>query len=214
MVWLLAAEHGARPPRATDDVDIVADLRAKQASIRELCRWLEDNDLDLAGISPEGIGHRYVRAASPGPGDIMVDVLAIDNAGTRADLSTTRGARTVQATGSRRAPNNSEHVEVTIAGTTGLVRRPTLTAAIILKSTASTIPTRTHTDPDLSDAAFLLSLVPDPIAATRTLTKSDRAKLHAISALLSDQHQAWRPLSAERARRGQTTLDIMLDPNP
>ena len=43
MVWLLAAEHGAVPPRPTDDVDLVVDIRAEPTGIRDLCRWLEDN---------------------------------------------------------------------------------------------------------------------------------------------------------------------------
>lgn len=81
MVWLLAAEYGADPPRATDDVDLVVDIRAEPAGIRDLCRWLEDNSFELEGISPDGIGHRYVKAAEPGPGRIMFDVLAPDNVG-------------------------------------------------------------------------------------------------------------------------------------
>lgn len=212
MVWLLAAEHGADPPRVTDDVDLVVDIRAEPTGIRDLCHWLENNSFDLAGISPDGIGHRYVRAAAPGPGSIMFDVLAPDNVGARADLATTQGARTIEAAGSRRALNNSELVEVSITGTTGQVFRPTLNAAIVLKATAATIPTRTEKDLDLSDAAFLLSLVPDPIEAARNLSKPDRKQLRAVSALLDEQHEAWRPLGRERARLGRTALDIMLNP--
>src|SRR5260370_38493412 len=57
MVWLLATEHGADPPRATDDIDLVVDIRAEPTGIRDICRWLEDQGFDLDGISPEGIGH-------------------------------------------------------------------------------------------------------------------------------------------------------------
>ena len=212
MVWLLAAEHGAAPPRATDDVDLVVDIRAEPAGIRDLCRWLGDRGFNLEGISPEGIGHRYVRQADPGQGEIKVDVLAPDNVGERADLSTTHGARTVEAAGSRRALNNSEQVEVWVGGTTGLVFRPTLTAAIILKATATTVPTRMETDSDFSDAAFLLSLVPDPMASAANLSNPDRKQLRALDSLQDARHQAWRPLGRERARLGQTSLDIMLNP--
>jgi hypothetical protein len=212
MVWLLAAEHGADPPRATDDVDLVVDIRAEPTGISDLCHWLENKSFDLAGISPDGIGHRYVRAAAPGPGSIMFDVLAPDNIGARADLATTQGARTIEAAGSRRALNNCELVEVSITGATGQVVRPTLNAAIVLKATATTIPTRAEQDLDLSDVAFLLSLVPDPIEAARNLSKPDRKQLRAVSALLDEQHGAWRPLGRERARLGQTALDIMLNP--
>ena len=210
-MWMLAAEHGTDPPRATDDVDLVVDIRTEPTGIHDLCLWLEANGFDLEGISPEGIGHRYVGEADPGAGTVKFDVLALDNVGRRADLSTTQGARTIEAAGSRRAMNNSEQVEVSLAGTAGSIFRPSLTAAIVLKAAATTVPTRTAVDPDFGDAAFLLSLVPDPIEAAHRLSKADRKHLRAISPLLDEKHEAWRPLGRERARLGQTTLDIMLN---
>jgi len=81
MVWLLAAEHGVAPLRATDDVDVVVDIRSEPTGIQALCGWLEDEEFNLEGISPEGIGHRYFKAANPGAGDIIFDILALDNAG-------------------------------------------------------------------------------------------------------------------------------------
>jgi hypothetical protein len=62
MVWLLAAEHGATPVRATNDVDVVADIRADPTGIQAICTWLEGNNFSLDGISPEGVGHRYVKS--------------------------------------------------------------------------------------------------------------------------------------------------------
>ena len=85
MVWLLAAEQGAIPLRATDDVDVVVDLRSEPTGVQALCNWLEDKNFGLEGISPEGIGNRYFKAANPGPGNILFDVLALDNAGPRAN---------------------------------------------------------------------------------------------------------------------------------
>jgi hypothetical protein len=35
MVWLLAAEHGVNPPRATDDVDLVVDIRSDPAGMMQ-----------------------------------------------------------------------------------------------------------------------------------------------------------------------------------
>jgi hypothetical protein len=214
MVWLLAAEHGVTPLRATDDVDVVVDIRSEPTGIQALCGWLEHREFDLDGISPEGIGHRYFKAADPGPGNIVFDVLAIDNAGARANLSTTRGARTLEATGSRKALNSAERVEVSVAHTIGWVYRPKLAAAIILKAAAITIPTRAQTEIDLSDAAFLLSLLPDPVAAAHSLNKSDKTQLRALTPLLDQNHQAWRPLGRDRSRLGQTALDILLNPDP
>lgn len=212
MVWLLAAEHGAKPLRATDDVDLVVDIRSEPGGIRRLCQWLEGQGFGLEGINPEGIGHRYVRTADPGPGKIIFDVLAPDKVGSRADLSTTQGARTLEAPGTRKAIDSSQSVEVTLNNRNGIVLRPTLVAAIILKATTTTIPTRPDTDRDFTDSAFLLTLISDPIAVSETLTKSGRADLQPIKGLLNADHPAWRPLG-DRARLGQTALDFMIDPD-
>ncbi len=212
MVWLLAAEHGAEPLRTTDDVDLVVDIRSDPGGIKRLCQWLEGQGFGLDGINPEGIGHRYVRAAEPGPGKIIFDILAPDKVGSRADLSTTQGARTLEAPGTRKAIDNSRRVEVRVNNRNGVVLRPSLVAAIILKATTTTIPARTNTDRDFADSAFLLTLISDPIAAAESLTKSDRARLRPIKALLKADHPAWRPLG-DRARLGQAALDFMISPD-
>jgi hypothetical protein len=192
MVWLLATEHGTDPPRATNDVDLVVDIRAEPGGIRKMCRWLESSRFQLDGISPEGIGHRYTRAADPGSGKVIFDVLAPDNIGSRADLSTTQGARTLQTPGARKAIDTSEAIEVTLGQRNGRVHRPTLIAAIILKAVTSTIPTRTDISRDLADAAFMLSLIADPIATAESLTKSDRKGLLLIRALRWRRHCSGR----------------------
>lgn len=69
-----------------------------------------------------------------------------------------------------------------------------------------------ETDSDFSDAAFLLSLVPDPMASAVNLSNPDRKQLRALDSLQDARHQAWRPLGRERTRLGQTSLDIMLNP--
>src|SRR6266571_4156171 len=114
MVWLLATEHDGPPPRATEDVDVVVDVRVDPAGIQKLCRWLEDHGFTLDGVSADGIGHRYIRAANPRPSQVIFDVLAPDNLSSRAILTTTHGARTLEAPGTRMALNNAEGVNVTV----------------------------------------------------------------------------------------------------
>jgi hypothetical protein len=99
---------------------------------------------------------------------------------------------------------------VTLGQRSGRVYRPTLNAAIILKAVTSTIPARTDIARDLADAAFLLSLVADPIATAESLTKSDRKGLASISAMLDVDQPAWRPLGTQRAHLGRTALDFMI----
>ena len=75
MVWLFAQEHGIEPVQATEDVDIAVDIQADQGAIKRLCAWLETRDFKLEGVSPDGIGHRYVSSTYEGPGDVLFDVL-------------------------------------------------------------------------------------------------------------------------------------------
>jgi len=211
MVWLHALEHGINPPRATEDVDVVVDVRADRAGIRRVCAWLTARNFALEGINAEGIGHRYLRAASPGPGRVLFDVLAPDNLGQRVDLTTTAPARTLSAPGSRAALNHAERVEVVLGGRAGHVLRPVLLAAILAKTAATTIPARAIPERDWTDSAFLLSLVSDPIAAAAELTGAERRRLRRIDALLDETHSAWRPLGA-RGRLGHAALQFLLEP--
>jgi hypothetical protein len=99
MVWLLAQEHGVEPIRATEDFDVVVDIRADQRLIMRLCAWLEARDFCLDGISTDSIGHRYVSTTYSGPGKVALDILAPENVGERADLTTSPPARTPSETG-------------------------------------------------------------------------------------------------------------------
>src|SRR5579864_8991739 len=64
--------------------------------------WLESCHLKLEGMNTDGIGHRYVSSTFQGPGRVVFDVLAPDNVGERADLTTSPPARTVSAPGIRK----------------------------------------------------------------------------------------------------------------
>lgn len=211
MVWLLAAEHDVEPPRATDDVDIVIDIRADPTRMRRICSWLENQGLPLAGISDQGIGHRYQRACEEGPGTVIFDVLAPDGIGQRADLTTTPPARTLSAPGTTAVLNSAELVEVLLRNRVGHVRRPSLLASVIAKASATTIAVRVNQERDWTDAAFLLSLIPDPITAARGLASHDRRRIRRLAPLLDETHLAWRPLSRERRQLGRTALEFMLD---
>lgn len=211
MVWLLAAEHDVEPPRATDDVDIVIDIRADPTRMRRICSWLENQGLPLAGISDQGIGHRYQRACEEGPGTVIFDVLAPDGIGQRADLTTTPPARTLSAPGTTAVLNSAELVEVLLRNRVGHVRRPSLLASVIAKASATTIAVRVNQERDWTDAAFPLSLIPDPITAARGLASHDRRRIRRLAPLLDETHLAWRPLSRERRQLGRTALEFMLD---
>jgi hypothetical protein len=80
----------------------------------------------------------------------------------------------------------------------------------IRRAAATTIPDRENPDRDWNDAAFLLTLVADPIDAAAHLTKGQKRGLRTIKALLDAHHPAWRQLG-ERARLGRATLEFLLE---
>lgn len=78
MMFLLAVEHGASLPRATDDVDVVVNVRTMVRGTEWLSDWLLARGFEQDGVSADGIGHRFSRLAEPGPGRVVFDVLAPD----------------------------------------------------------------------------------------------------------------------------------------
>jgi hypothetical protein len=221
MVQVLAAEYGASDRvRPTEDMDVLVDVRARRDGTEQLGRWLVEHDVLHEGYSPDGIGHRYTRVAVTGPGKLIVDVLAPEGLGERANLTTTPPARTIQVPGGTQALGRSEAVEVTItdfvgAGErTGTVLRPTLVAAIIAKAAATTINVRTAPERDWQDAALMLSLVSDPFAAAEGLTAKDRRRLAELAPLTQRGHVGWALLDDESYRRGIAALDALVGAAP
>ena len=216
MVYLLAIENGVEPVRATDDIDLAVDVRAKPGATEWLSQWLVSRGLDIESVSADGIGHRFVRAADPGPGTLIVDVLAPEGVGPRANVFTLRPARTVQAPGTTQAFARSSLVPVTVAGSggrgdrAGMVRRPSVLGALIAKAAATSIAVRSNPERDWEDAALLLSLIADPIAAAEECDRNDRRRLRLLMPLQESGHPAWRLLGTESARRGRDALGFLL----
>ncbi len=87
-------EHGRTPPAASADLDVLADVQSDQQSLRRLVTALEQLGFAPAGMSPQGnLLHRYVRGE--GPARLVVDLLAPDDLGPLADLTTTPPGRTL-----------------------------------------------------------------------------------------------------------------------
>ena len=154
MMYPLAAEQGAQLPRATTDMDVVVNVRARPRGTEWLSAWLEEQGFELEGISTDGIGHRFVKPVSVGTGEVIFDVLGPDGVGERTTLVTIPPARTVQAPGATQALTRSDVVTLTVSGVSarapreGRVRRPDLLGALILKAEATTIAGRQNPERD------------------------------------------------------------------
>lgn len=93
MVLLHALEHGHEPPEISQDGDVIADIRVDPASITAIVAELEQMGF-APEISADGIAHRYTRAGESRA--VVIDVLAPEHVGERANLTTSPPGRTIE----------------------------------------------------------------------------------------------------------------------
>lgn len=129
MVFLHEVERNATDVRPTDDVDVVVDLRAEPTGLRRIHEALTAARFDQDQPGPEGAAHRYRRGAA------VIDILAPDNIGRRAQLDLGAG-RTIEAPGTSQAFHRSGMVTVEAGGVAGGIRRPDLVGALLGKAAA------------------------------------------------------------------------------
>lgn len=185
MVMLHAFEAAEAPGRTTGDLDILLDVRAYVGATAEAASRLLASGFTENGPSPDGIAHRFTR------GVVVVDVLAPDGVGARTSRATIGGGRTVQVPGGSQALQRSEVVDVRLGRRRARLPRPSLLAAILLKSRAigaAPDEARKHR----GDLALLLGLVRDPRALATELRPTERRWLRARKELDDRAHPAWR----------------------
>lgn len=129
MVFLHEVERAATEVRPTDDVDVVVNLRAEPAGLARIHAVLGDARFEQDAPGPEGTAHRYRRGAA------VIDVLAPDNVGKRAQLQLGSG-RTIEAPGTSQAFRRSGTVSVEIDGAKAKIQRPNVVGALLGKAAA------------------------------------------------------------------------------
>lgn len=201
MVFLHALEHAVDPPRVPTDLDVLVNTWVVTGGVREFVLAIEAVGFALAGASPEGLAHRYLR------GGVSVDVLAPEGLGPRTDLRTTPPGRTLQVPGGTQALNRTELVPVAFGDHEGLVPRPSLLGAIVGKAVA--VEVDDVPEAQRQDLALLLSLVDDPIELAGHLTTKDRQRLRARSEMIDADQRAWNNLPSDAADRGRAALRIL-----
>lgn len=201
MVALHGFEAGRDRIRVSADADVLVDVRVIPAATREFSSHLQQLGFGLEGVSPEGVGHCFVR------GVVKIDVLAPDGLGDRADVMTVPPARTVRVPGGSQALRRSEMIRVQLRDRRGEIPRPNLTGALLVKARA--VDVDDSQDAQLRDLAFLLSLVEDPDKLREEMTDAERRWLRKHAELRERGHPAWRTLSLEQADDGQATLLLL-----
>ena len=173
MVLLHEVERHASEIRPTDDIDVAVDLRARPSGLSAMHDALSLAGFDQDVPAPSGTAHRYRR------GGAVVDVLAPDNMGARAQLGLGAGHR-IEAPGTTQAFRRIELVTVELAGSEATIRRPNLVGALLGKVAAVTrirsqaAAERAKHVRDADALARLLGVGDRRLAA---LTKADRKLL-------------------------------------
>ncbi len=203
MVLLHGMENGQLPVRETNDADALVDVRVAPRGTVNIAAALTEMGLELEGINTGGIGHRFV-----GRG-LVVDLLAPDHLGERATLTTIPPARTVQVPAGTRLLHAPRRCPVSVAGQVHWMPRPDLSAAIVGKAAALSLPdSRRHAE----DLAFLCGLVADPREVDAVLTNSDRRWLIGAEPLL-DEERVWT-YAADPDRARSTLMFLLRDRSP
>lgn len=156
------------------------------------------------GISTDGLAHRYKRDADPRP--VVIDVLAPEGVGARANLLTSPPGRTVEVPGGTQALDRTELVTIVHEGRQGSLPRPTLLAAIVGKAAATRL---SNPERHYRDLALLLCLLEDPFALVDQLTRKDRQRLRMARRLLDDAHPAWTLVPSEIRANGQISYAVL-----
>lgn len=201
MVFLHGLEHGLMPPRRTTDMDVIVNVRALSKQPQEFVQGLQILGYDLEGISADNVGHRFVKSG------LKIDVLLPDNIGPRAPREVKPGVRSVQVPGGTQALARSTLIEVRTRSASGLIPRPSLLGAILVKARA--VDVDDLPDAQREDLAFLLTLVSEPFLMATKLRGGERGWLRRRGELLDPQASAWRIV--DRAEDGQAALRILAD---
>jgi hypothetical protein len=194
---------GVTPQRTTEDVDLLVDVLTRRSSVAAVVTGLESAGFEPVEPGwPESPFHRLRR------GDDVIDLLVADHLPKRISPSVVN--RPVMAiAGGAQARKRLMDVVVVVDKRPRTFRVPDLLGALILKAAAATMDSR-EAERHLHDAALLAALIKDHAGERARLHGSDRRRLAALAARLTDPaHPAWLALGDNLARRGQDTLRIL-----
>lgn len=172
LVHLHCAERGRYPDRATNDADTVIDVRADPTMLHTFTRALADLGFRSAGVSAEGLQHRWLRDAA------SLDVLLPEGIGERARARPgATGSPTLPTQGGTQALARTEVVAVTVDGRQGHVLRPNLVGALVGKAAAHGNVDDRDPRRHRRDFLILTALITAADFRNEPLTAKDRQRL-------------------------------------
>lgn len=193
MVYLLAAEAGQEPTRATADADVLVRAKVLTKGTIRIATWLDQHGLEFEGASAMEVGHRFTRDG------VSVDLLVQNHLGERAERRTIGQNVAPRAVGGAGLLASGEVVRArTEGGRVVHVPRPSLEAAIVGKAKAAL--GLEDADRHVQDVAFLLGLVEYPVDSAEVLSASDRLVVGRAGVLI-DKLGFWRFANDDQAAR-------------
>jgi len=204
MVQLHAYRYGQAGVRATTDIDILANSRARPRSLTEVIAErllvLGYQVAQQTGLIGPPTIYRFEREGE------IVDVLGPD--GMKGLPPKTLGNNeTFQVPGGTQALARTETVEVRVQrGRTGVLRCASLPAALLLKARATQSAGRGQ---DRADLVVLLSCVDDPFALKQQFRKTELAWLRNAANLRIDNSDLADLLPAEQLARARAAYALL-----
>ncbi len=131
MVLLHGLEAGRSPHRVSRDLDAVIDARVRPPVLGRFLAMIAELGFTHTAAGVGEIAHRFVS------GDVVLDLLAPEGLGQRAELRTARTASTVEIAGGTQALARAERVPVRVGERTAYVPRPNLAGALVIKAAAA-----------------------------------------------------------------------------
>lgn len=183
MVALHGYIHRTTPPRTSEDIDIVANMIVRPASLRHCADAAEAIGLEP---QPSVSGRRLHRFEGAG---VRVDLLVPDHL-PRHLAPRVRGFRPVNIAGGQRALDRAHAVRVVLEDLDANVVVPDLRGALVLKARAAVADTRDRERHE-SDIAFLCSLIDDPRQIAGELDPKERRSLQKVQLSADARLRPW-----------------------
>ena len=172
MVALHGFIGGESPPRATTDIDIVADVLVRPGALGRCVDVLTSMELEeKPSITGKSL-HRFVGKRA------TVDLVVPDHL-PRSASTRIHGYEAVAISGGQRALDRAGLVQATVGGTRVDIAVPDLRGALVLKARAA-VGDRRDNERHLTDIAFLCNLVPDPLSLSAALDANERSSLRRV----------------------------------
>lgn len=193
--------------RASNDIDMLAAvlLPPSKPKLSECVRTVKKLGFAPVEANDPDLLHRFIR---PTDGSV-IDILAPDHQSWPP--ITKRPRATVRIDGGTQALQRAQTIRVAKNTRTTEIAIPSLLGALVLKAAAFKTE-KLRPERHISDAAFLASLITDPIHLRTHFKGSDYSRILYLDKHLADpNHAAWTPLGNHR-EDAQTTWRILCGP--